>query len=307
MTFKYSAEHRGFYREGKAFVPKIQGNIAAIGLCGSLKEDLEWSCERVLAQSAVESGKDILWEIDFCFSSSGLKPRDSATFFAHVRALEECVRLISTFSAQTFGLCLFCGDVHFSSLFEGYGWEETLRDRLEELAAVSKEAAELLPRPIEEWGRYVRLFYADLLAEYLHRLVSFLPDGLIPFAFFDARGGESAAFLTQLFSPVRFQHLCLSLATDAPPLAICFPSDAYCTQEILSTLDLCMQTLTAEHIPFRIIFEDKLTEEWDGLDKLIAISEGLSPQGKRKLQGFCAAGGEIAYATQDCCFSSLFE
>jgi hypothetical protein len=41
------------------------------------------------------------------------------------------------------------------------------------------------------------------------------------------------------------------------------------------------------------VSEEKLTEEWDGIDALMVLQNTISPQGKRKLQGFAASGGEI--------------
>lgn len=43
----------------------------------------------------------------------------------------------------------------------------------------------------------------------------------------------------------------------------------------------------------KLIFEQFVSEEWEGLDKLYVIAGSLSPQAKRKLSGFVAAGGEI--------------
>ena len=36
-----------------------------------------------------------------------------------------------------------------------------------------------------------------------------------------------------------------------------------------------------------------LTESWEGVDRLYVLSEATTSQGKRKLLGFCAAGGTV--------------
>lgn len=43
----------------------------------------------------------------------------------------------------------------------------------------------------------------------------------------------------------------------------------------------------------RILTEEYLTSEWDGLDTLYIDSAALSKEGMRKVQGFRAAGGEV--------------
>lgn len=49
-------------------------------------------------------------------------------------------------------------------------------------------------------------------------------------------------------------------------------------------------------MPFKVIGEEQLTQKWDGLDSLIVQAEALSPQGKRKIAGFKAAGGTLIAA-----------
>jgi hypothetical protein len=44
---------------------------------------------------------------------------------------------------------------------------------------------------------------------------------------------------------------------------------------------------------FRIIFEPYLTSEWDGLNELYVLSHSITPQARRKLLGFNAAGGTV--------------
>ena len=46
-------------------------------------------------------------------------------------------------------------------------------------------------------------------------------------------------------------------------------------------------------IPFRLIAEENIITNWDGLDTLIFAPSLLGSQGIRKLQGFLAAGGEV--------------
>ena len=42
-----------------------------------------------------------------------------------------------------------------------------------------------------------------------------------------------------------------------------------------------------------MIYENLLTHEWDGIDKLIIFPQALTEWARRKIRGFVAAGGEI--------------
>jgi hypothetical protein len=47
--------------------------------------------------------------------------------------------------------------------------------------------------------------------------------------------------------------------------------------------------------PVKVVFETFLAEQWDGLDRMHVLSDGLTTQGRRMLQGFAAAGGEVVF------------
>ena len=78
-----------------------------------------------------------------------------------------------------------------------------------------------------------------------------------------------------------------------PPLGIYLPKDPMIDASVLAQLDRLIASLISEQTPFRIISEEKLTEQWDGLDRLIVPEKAISTQGKRKLLGFIAAGGTV--------------
>lgn len=270
-------------------------SVVLLKLPAFLQHDLDWSLEKRNAEQIAASGKRILWEIDFQWEASVFL--SSAAFLAYGRALEEFSKLSSLFAEQTFGVCLYRGSADFP-LFDFSHWEDRFYEWAQELIHNGFSEQELKSAQ----AHYFHVFKADLFASYLHRLVSFLPDTMRSFAFFDIDSVLSPAFCAQLFSSHRFEHLQIVLSRDGLvleeqtknlPLAVCLPSDAYCNRKILARLDAILYDLKAKGIPFRIISEEKLTEEWEGLDRLIVISEAISPLCKRKLQGFAAAGGEI--------------
>ena len=270
--------------------------VVAIRLPASVKDDLDWSSERALAEQLITSGKALLWEIDFSFTAHPLRSQDTAMFFTCSRAIEEFAKHVGpAFKEHTSGVCLYRGSV-FEQLLDSHSWQSNYREWLEALR--EKAYQHELKQEHDGHDHYYRLFCAHMFAEYLDRLISFFPDEITPIAYFTY--DHSPATMEHLLSKERFQHVqCLisdqMVVGDRPAVAICMPSDPYCDRRVLEQLDNLFLALQQQGIAYRLICEEKLTEEWDGLDQLIVITDAVSPQGKRRLQGFCAAGGEVLY------------
>lgn len=313
----FTADHQGFYHYGEPFFPLIQercfpamewSNTAVIRLPAQLKDDLDWSEQIKQAQGCLSSGKFILWELDLGLDHYSFDPDDTATFFSFSVALDEFSSTIwSQFYAHTFGIILYRGDFHLSTHFPLSQWEHTF----------------------QEWAQEMKSDYSvycfQNLADYLHRLVSFLPEAILVFAWIDVSFMASVAKMAQLVSKERFEHIHLILKGAHCPfsgityedgiiaqgwignvpltniekrsissLGILLPKDPFIDETTLAQLDQVIQVLNRANTPFRFIPEEKLTEQWDGLDKLIIPAQTISPQGRRKLLGFIAAGGTIA-------------
>lgn len=308
----FTADHHGFYRNETSFYPLIQDSAAILGdwsntvvlrLPAQLSNDLDWSQEIEVAKLAVEAGKYILWEIDLGLSSFQFMPEDSATFYSFTVALEEFSKKIwPEFQENTFGVVLYRGAFSSRQSFPMAYWEEVFEE-----GSVSD----------------YDLFCVQLLSEYLHRLISFLPESALPLAFIDVTEISSRSKVCQLFSKERFEYLHLALkGAKAPFSGICWeegfsargwlgsvantskplseisvgvylPKDEYIDALLLEQMDRLIIDLQGKEVLFRIVCEENLTEQWDGLDQLIVPSSALSVQGKRKLQGFIAAGGAI--------------
>jgi hypothetical protein len=58
-------------------------------------------------------------------------------------------------------------------------------------------------------------------------------------------------------------------------------------------LDAALAHLQQSGKPYRVVAEEYLTAEWDGLDELLVIASSMNPLLQRKLQGFSAAGGTV--------------
>lgn len=295
---RFTADHSGFYHTDQPFFPQLQeanepllekNNVVILSLPARLQDDLDWSSQKEEGKKILEQGKYLLWELDLGLNQFVFAPHDSAAFFSFCLALEEfTTQILPLFQEKTFGVILYRGGFQPETSFPRSVWESTFT----------------------EWqegrGDYP-LFCAQTLAEYLHRLGSVLPVEILPFVFFDVSDLLSAAKTAQLFSKERFAYLHLILKgakipfqgiawerqqpCSLPPLGLYLPKDPYLTPSLLNCLDELISKLS---LPFRVITEEKLTEEWNDLDLLIVPTEAVTLQGKRKLQGFCAAGGVIA-------------
>jgi hypothetical protein len=281
-----------------------------ISLPARLNDDLDWSKEKALAEEAIAKGRLILWELDLGLDQVQFHPGDTAIFYSFSLAVEEFTKTLwSHFQTHTLGVILYRGSFRPSHSFPGSLWEPSCMQWLEELGIGGKD-----PLPEENYS----LYCAQVLAEYLHRLISFLPDVVLPFALIDVSGIASSAHIAQLFSKERFEHLNLALkgapfpfagicweegdfgmgwigtaVRPAPTVGIYLPGDRHFGAPLTLELDALMAHLHDKQIPFRILPEEKLMEQWDGLDELIVPACPLSPQGQRKLQGFIAAGGTV--------------
>lgn len=320
----FSADHHGFYRGGESFFPLIQenalastewANIVRIVLPARLQDDLDWRKPLELAKRYIQSSKHILWEIDLGLNHYLFDLKDTAAFFSFTVALEEFTKKVwPEFSPHTFGVVLYHGVFQPAVSFPLSKWETLYLEWLED-------------KPNED---AYSLFCAQNLADYLHRLISFLPDTLLAFAIVDVSMIQSSAKIAQLFSNMRFEHSHLILRgasfpfcgivgsdsqwdepkgmihgwlgaaplerpreTVSAPLAIFLPQDALIDTSVLQEIDQLIDFLGKARKPFRIISEEKLTQQWDGLDHIIVIPRTISLPGKRKLQGFIAAGGTV--------------
>ena len=234
--------------------------MTSIILHASLDSDLDWTYARELA---TQSEGPILWEFDFGFPSKNISLNDAGIFFSYTLALEQFVKtLYQEFKERSIGAVLYRGspDIFLRILVTEEGDQE--------------------------------LIAATIFAEYFHRLASFLPEEIKPFCLFEGAHFFSKARFLQLTSKDRFWHLELSLQEPEEFLqGLLLPEDDFCTLAIQIRLEQLLASLEGQK--YRVIPEGRLVEMWQGLDQLMIIEESVSPQGKRKILGFLATGGEV--------------
>lgn len=273
-----------FYLKGKPIYPRIKegGGAAAEGvmidLLARASDDLEWKPSldqaRMLLQD--QDSLQVIWVLDFGIETTFFSAaEDQMLFYTFVLALETFCNIVwPEFKERTLGVVLY----------RGQGTQS-----------------------VEE---------AEVLGKLLHRLASFLPDSVAPLAILEhAQETLSLAQLAMMYSKRRFGPVGLMLKggewpffnwqwdsqlpgfiwCDGANKGVCLPSDPMCDPFFLQELNLCLKALLQEGTAFRIVSEEFLTEEWNGLDTLIAFPSKISLSGQRKLQGFEATGGEIIF------------
>jgi hypothetical protein len=324
----FTADHHGYYCDGQPFVPVIQehplplqegSNIACLRLPARLHDHLNWTQEKELALQIAASGKSLLWQLDLGLSSFKFTPEDSTAFFSFSLAIEEfAASLFPEFHKQTFGIALYQGPSPSEKNFPHSAWDPSFLDWSKELDW----------DPLDSY----QLYCIQMLSEYLHRLISFLPDSVLPFALVDVASMSSVGKIVAFFSKDRFEHVQLALKgatfpfsgicwsdgqqgqgylgnaknckdfhakehlqmVPSPTVGLYLPQDKFINVALIEELDRMILKLNNYSKAFRIIPEEKLTEQWDGIDHLIVPSQAISERGKRKLLGFVAAGGSLS-------------
>ncbi|WP_420420678.1 hypothetical protein [Simkania sp.] len=281
MTF--TCDDIQFQENGTLYEPLSDEKLKTLSIDLSLASDLDFS----KVQEEAETAEKILWNLDFDLASVSFYDKTTlASFLVAIKSFNE--ELLLPFLDKTFGVCLYQGP-----LLIPFKWnlehEEGFTDW--------QESYQKFPDP-------KNLYCVEIFSEYLHRLAAALSDEAMPMALFVPFEGSNAR-LAQFLSKEHFPYLYVGLKGHSLPIGpfsseaaharvgITLPLHTHCSKESLAAMDRCMEELQQQKVPFRIVSEAHLTESWDGLDSLVIFSDFLSNQGKRKAQGFVAAGGEI--------------
>ena len=144
--------------------------------------------------------------------------------------------------------------------------------------------------------------------DYFQMLANELPEEIPLYLFFDAAQLMPRSKAFRLLSKERFEHFeicaknllspCWALDWQRNPskekVGLLFPEEEACSEDALCKIEELMASLDEAGIAWRAVSEAFLTEQWEGLDVIAIQRDTLSPRGKRKLMGFCAAGGLVA-------------
>lgn len=254
-------------------VPK-HFDAVTIPLDGRVTADLNWHPAIKAAEAYVSQGLKLFWKLDLgLFHDLPAVLEDQTQFLSLTLALKHFRDTVwPQFSAHTIGLSLYQGSIDFTGALH----EKNIK------------------------------FARDKAIEYFDLLARQLPADLQTTLLLDASSIKDPLLLIQLLSKDGFEHLHRGMLATILPSFVFGRGTATLSRTYMESkspkisLGVCETGLTKEiydtleQIPFRLISEEHLITEWDGLDYLLICST-LNPSLKRKLLGFIAAGGTVLY------------
>lgn len=303
-------------REGKTnplssiFMQKELLNAVTISLNGRLHSDLDWKTAYSEAKFIQQEGKKIFWQMDLgLFKQLPFPLSNQMQFQSFSLALEHFRdSLWKEFEQDSVGLCLCRSSADFS---EGFPWDEkqiqNWQGWLQDHFKVKQNLEVEIGKPVGHFGDchpqnihlnwLVKLYCRDVVAEYLHLLTANLTDSIPLYLVLDRSSIPNLLQKARLTTLERFEpfHLILEEEESFPQanIGICLPPISQTASIYYLEIDEALQELIKRHFSFRFIPEYFLTSWWEGLDYLVVSSFSITPQGRRKLQGFCAAGGIV--------------
>ena len=264
-----------------------------------MQADLNWnqSCEKARMHQNQE--KKIFWQLNLgLFQHLTLPLANQTQFNALFLSLEHFRDTIwKEFERDSLGLCFYNGNADFSQDFQ---WDEDqeknwlgwLQDRS---IPIQKDTHP--NNPHMHW--LAQLYCRDAAADYLQLLAANLTDTIPLYLALDCSTIADPLQYARLTTGERFEpfHLILQKGILAQPeqatVGICLPSMHLILDCFYEGLAEAIEHLMLNQTTFRIIPEYYLINQWDGLDYLVVVASSINPQARRKLQGFCAAGGTI--------------
>jgi hypothetical protein len=247
-------------------------NMAIITLDAKTSSTLDWAKARTEALQKMAIGKKILWHLDFgCFKHL-LKPLSSQEQFLPLTlAVDHFISsLWNEFRTYSRGVLVYRGSADFAT----------------EIPASEIEGVDSLERSIRA---------RNMASDYLQQLITKLPDSIPAYLAFES-AGEDALVNALSYDPSAYGRIKILPNENAwnpeadAAVGVLMPS---ITQWQRSHLEPFRAIADQIQEPYKRIPETRLIHHWSGLDRLYYVEQTLSPQGKRQLQGFIAAGGEV--------------
>jgi hypothetical protein len=303
-------------------------NCCKIPVDLSSEISLDFSLPEQAARKITSQGGFVIWDLYIDLPSKLSQMRFEGLFNLHFHSLQVfSEKLYELFKESTVACSLYQGSIEVERIFpwtEGdmiefqewledyYQTPQSLFETKENALGDIKTFADLDCHNLDitPFSRHLRNVYTmNLFMSYMHRLAAALKEELIVCVSLDTLSNRHLGFLTQLLSKERFSHIHLLLdqargsvdgvlnhpyAQDVK-IGVCFPNDPQCKLSFLNVFKNLLTTLQERKIDYKIIPEFLMTSSWDGLDYMIFCKHALSPQGKRMLQGFVAAGGACVF------------
>lgn len=281
-----------------------------IHLKAGVQDPLDFQKEHLACEEAIEKGLHLKFAIDLGLFSKLKKPLSNKSQYLSLELSLEHFKntLWSEFHESIVDICLFIGNLDFSDfiIFQDLNnnlqeWVEerfsTIEIFRDETGITKTNFDQITPDLLSttEQGKFIKsLFCRDVAFDYLQMLKANLPDAMPLSIKLEDKGNLNplqVALLThrEVYEPF---HLSSEL-NHKPKIAVCLPSSKKVILSSYSVLNEALKFLIEKNEPYRLIPESMLISEWDLVDYLFVLPHLLESQGKRKLQGFVAAGGTV--------------
>ena len=257
-----------------------------IYLDGKMSSELDWKKAISVADSFLvnkKKGQKLLWVLDLgLFKGLTLPLEDKMQFMAFKLSIKHFMESIwSCYKNDSIGVCLYEGDFSFrEGEFKGEGEATFTHSFLEKL-----------------YLRDQALYYLSLLKDYF-------PAEIELFLSIDM-GSQNLREFSLLeevlfFSKDKFTGYSLLQEREEETLedkhsnfGVCLPGKPLLQWPDFCELEKALAECKKEGKKIRVIPEEQIITDWDGLDYLLCDPAGLTEEGKRMLQGFAAAGGVV--------------
>lgn len=244
-----------------------------ISLNGKMASRLDWKAEIEEAKKAIENGYKLLFDLDLgLFDKLTLPLHHEAQFQALSLSMEHLLEtFIIPFEEHIAGVILFRGKIPFH-------------------LGLSSALDPILDR--------------DKAYDFLQLLADQLPEMVAVYALIDAQEIQNPLLFYRLTSKDSCGRISLIITNEPyharpqadyePKVALLLPRCSILDIGAYKGLNEALTELISSKTPFKVISEGFLAVEWAGIDRLIVQTAGLTIDGKRMIQGFIAAGGEVS-------------
>ena len=274
----------------------------------SASSNLDFTSLQEHADALIQQGKHLIWDLQFDLDFSLLEADSyfSTLYFGLETFLKQVLNPRLDSSDAVIG---FRGEASlFSNMhFNGFQFQQMKEWVLQQAQSSFEEG---LHRPL------MKAFQISMISDMLHRLCCILPDEIPVLVIFDHECFENTVELATLLSKRVFPYLiplttCVEvdypLYFNAHEQKLFVPKQEYDSivgfalpewenfnSEILSNLQKFYQQFQKENLCLiRMVPEELFMEEWEDLSKILISEKAIGDRGRRMLQGFLAADGEV--------------
>jgi len=288
----------------------MKKNSIIIHLKAGVQDPLDFQKEYLACQEAIEKGLSLNFVIDLGLFSKLKRPLSNKSQYLSLELSLEHIKntLWNEFHESIVDICLYEGGLDFSDFLDFQDLTPNLHEWILERFSTVETFSDETGIPIINFeeitedllattspGKFIKsLFCRDVAFDYLQMLRANLPDAMPLSIKLENKGDLNplqVALLThqEVYDPF---HLASEI-NQKPKIAVCLPSSKKVTLSHYAALNDALEFLIEKKEPYRLIPESMLISEWDLVDYLLVLPHLLESQGKRKLQGFAAAGGTV--------------